>query len=156
MKRIAITLLALLCLPLAHSQHKTPPDADKTKLWSSFAKFIVGDYVLVGKKPDSDSTYSGRVSLQWDGKQFAVTRTVAGQTVHGTGFFEVEPGCCDYNTVLRMRFPFDGQSYEATFLWSGDLSNYARLTGYVYLMKPGATKSPGLEVLFPLGALTEP
>ena len=155
MKILSIGLLVLLCIPPAYSQHRTPPGENRTKLWDSFAKFIVGDYVLVGKKPDSDATYAGRVSLSWDGKEFGIKRTIGGHTVSGTGFFEVEPGCCDYNTVLRMRFSFDGQSYEATFLWNGDLDNYARLTGYVYLPKSGATKSPGLEVLFPLGPLKD-
>jgi hypothetical protein len=157
MKRAALVFLALIVFTgRGLAQHRTPPDADKANLWNSWAKFIVGDYVVVGKKPDSDVTYTGRASLQWDGKEFAVTRTIAGQTVHAKGRFDVDPGCCDYNTVLRVGFSFEGRSYEATYLWSGDLSNYARLTGYVYLPERGATKFPGLEVLFPLGALTEP
>ena len=157
MKRASLVLLVLVIFAgRGGAQHRTPPDADRVKLWNSFAKFIVGDYVIVGKKPDSDATYTGRASLQWDGKEFAVTRTIGGQTVHAKGSFEVDPGCCDYNTVLRMSFLFDGRSYEATYLWSGDLSNYARLTGYVYLSERGATKFPGLEVLFPLGAFKEP
>src|SRR5438105_13300541 len=114
MKRASLVFLSLIVFTgTGIAQHRTPPDTDKAKLWNSWAKFIVGKYVVVGKKPDSDATYTGRVSLDWDGKVFKVTRTVAGQTVQATGSFEVEPGCCDYNTVLRMRFPFDGQSYEA-------------------------------------------
>jgi hypothetical protein len=156
MKRASLLFLALVVFASRGSaQHRTPPDTDREKLWNSFAKFIVGDYIIVGKKPDSEATYTGRVSLQWDGKEFAVTRTIGGQTVHAKGSFDVDPGCCDYNTVLRVSFSFDGHSYEGTYLWSGDLSNYARLTGYVYLPQRGATTFPGLEVLFPLGALKQ-
>jgi hypothetical protein len=151
MTRVLLLFLALVVFAnLGNGQHRTPPDADRAKLWNSFAKFIVGDYVIVGRKPDSTVTYTGRLSLHWDGKEFAVTRTIGGDTVQAKGSFDVETGCCDYNTVLRMSFSFDGRLYEATYLWSGDLSNNARLTGYVYLPKSGATKFPGIEALFPL------
>jgi hypothetical protein len=113
----------------------------------STAGFLVGDYLLVGKKPDSEVTYSGRVVLKQRGDKFDVTRTIYGQTVHGTAFFETATP--DKIPVLRMRFLFEGEAYEATYLWQGDLDNYARLTGYVYSSTKNKTKLPGLEVLFP-------
>lgn len=113
----------------------------------STAGFLVGNYFLVGKKPDSEATYSGRVVLTQHGDKFDVTRMINGQTVHGTAFFETATP--DKIPVLRMRFQFEGETCEATYLWQGDLDNYARLTGYVYSPTKNKTKLPGLEVLFP-------
>jgi len=117
--------------------------------------FLTGDYVVVGKKPDSDETYQGRVTLRPRELEFDVTRVIAGKTEQGTAWFDTT-GKPDHIPVLRMRFTQDGKSYDATYVWRGDLDNYGRITGYVFLPKPGATKSPGLEALFPLEPLTPP
>lgn len=133
---ISVSLTAIGAEP----QRKTF-DAEST------AGFLVGDYLLVGKKPDSEVTYSGRVVLKQRGDKFDVIRTINGQTVHGTASFETATP--DRIPVLRMRFLFGGEAYQATYLWQGDLDNYARLTGYVYSPIKNKTKLPGLEVLFP-------
>jgi hypothetical protein len=117
--------------------------------------FLKGDYVVIGKKPDSDVTYHGRVTLQPRDLEFDITRIIDGTTEQGTARFETT-GKPDETPVLRMRFKQDGKSYEATHMWKSDLDNYGRLTGYVYLPLPGATKFPGLEALFPLKPLTPP
>jgi len=50
--------------------------------------------------------------------------------------------------VLQVtRFHFDGNEYDATYRWQSDPDNYPRFIGYLYL---SATKSPGLEALFPI------
>src|SRR5450755_2785643 len=107
--------------------------------------FLVGNYLLVGKKPDSELTYLGRVVLKQRGDKFEVRRTINGQTVRGTASFETATP--DKIPVLRMRFQFEGEACEATYLWQGDLDNYVRLTGYVYSTTKNKTKLPGLEVL---------
>ena len=117
--------------------------------------FLKGDYVVIGKKPDSDVTYHGRVTLQPREHEFDVTRMIAGKTERGTAWFDTT-GKPDEIPILRMRFMQDGKSYEATYMWKGDLDNYGRITGYVFLPTQGATKSPGLEALFPLQPLTPP
>ncbi len=117
--------------------------------------FLKGDYMVIGKKPDSDATYHGLVSLRPRQLEFDVTRVIADKTEHGTAWFETT-GNPDHIPVLRMRFNQDGKSYEATYMWKSDLDNYGRITGYVFLPTQGATKSPGLEALFPLGGLTPP
>jgi hypothetical protein len=65
--------------------------------------------------------------------------------IEGTG--QVETATADRIRVLRVRFIENGESYEAAYLVGGDLDNYGRLTGYVYL-KNGKTKKPGLEAWF--------
>ncbi len=107
-----------------------------------------GDYVVVGKTPDSHATYSGRLTFRSRGEKLAFTCTVAGRTVRGVATLErtVMGGQAP---VLRMRFVQDGQHYEGTFQWMIDLDNYARFTGYVY-RPDGTTRQAGLEMLFPL------
>jgi hypothetical protein len=41
----------------------------------------------------------------------------------------------------------ESKRYEATYLINSDLDNYARLSGYLYLIQ-GGTKVAGLEALF--------
>jgi hypothetical protein len=147
MQRVLPTLMFLVC-GIAGVTAKEP---DREFL----VGFLKGDYVVIGKKPDSDVTYQGRVTLQPRELEFDVTRVIAGKTERGTAWFETT-GKPDQIPVLRMRFTQDGKSYEATYMWRSDLDNYGRITGYVFLPTPGATKSPGLEALFPLEPLTPP
>ena len=118
-------------------------------------RYLKGDYVLIGKKPDSDTTYHGRVTLRPRDLEFDVTRVINGKTEHGTAWFDTT-GKPDEIPVLRMRFTLEGKPYMGTYMWRGDLDNYGRLTGYVYLPAQGETKVPGLEALFPLEPLTPP
>ena len=107
-----------------------------------------GDYVVVGKKPDSQATYTGRLTFRPRGEKLAFTRTVAGRTVRGVATLELTV-MGGQAPVLRMHFVQDGQRYEATFQWMIDLDIYARFTGYVY-RPDDTTRQAGLEMLFPL------
>jgi hypothetical protein len=110
--------------------------------------FLAGEYDVIGRKPDSVATYTGRVTIREVGGTLEVTRTIDGKTERGTIEFDTAAGA-DRIPVLRAHFSMDGQEYEATYLWRSDLDNYPRVTGYVYLPK-NQTKSPGLEALFPI------
>ncbi|EDY15937.1 hypothetical protein CfE428DRAFT_6548 [Chthoniobacter flavus Ellin428] len=112
----------------------------------SLSDVMAGDYDLIGRKPDSTTTYSGKVTLRVDGANLRVTRTIAGKTSQGTAHFETVAGS-DRIPVLRFRFVLDGVEYEATYRWHTDPDNYFRFTGIIG--HPG-TKSPGLEALFPI------
>jgi hypothetical protein len=147
MHRVFTALMFLVC-GIAGGAAKEP---DREFL----VGFLKGDYVVIGKKPDSDITYHGRVTLRPRELGFDVTRMIAGKTEHGTAWFDTT-GKPDEIPILRMRFTQDDKSYEATYMWKGDLDNYGRITGYVFLSTQGATKSPGLEALFPLEPLTPP
>ena len=107
-----------------------------------------GDYIVVGKKPDSQATYTGRLTFLPRGDKLAFTRTVAGRTVRGVATLELTITETPV-PVLRMHFVQDGRRCEATFQWMIDLDNYARFTSYVY-RPDGTTKAGGLEMLFPL------
>lgn len=107
--------------------------------------FLSGSYVVIGKHPDSTETYSGQMNLEECDGQLQVVRIVNGHITRGIGTIEKAAG--GDATVLRIRFDRDGKSYEGTYLVDGDLDNYARLTGYVYLAD-GSTRRVGLEALF--------
>ncbi len=115
---------------------------------ADLVNIMQGEYIVVGRKPDSQATYTGRLSFRSRGEKLAFTRTVDGRTVRGIATLETTV-VGDPAPVLRMRFVQDGQRLEATFQWMIDLDIYARFTGYVYRPEGNATKAAGLEMLFP-------
>jgi hypothetical protein len=107
---------------------------------------MVGEYDLIGRKPDSTATYSRHVTLRDENGVLQITRTIDGNTDKCVARFDTVAGG-DRIPVLRMHFHLDGKEYDATYRWQSDPDNYPRFTGYVYL---AGTKSPGLEALFPI------
>jgi hypothetical protein len=107
--------------------------------------FLEGRYQVIGRYPDSKETYAGKVALKKDGYSLKVVREIGDEVVEGVG--GIEASMADGIKVLRVRFVWSGSEYEATYVIASDLDNYARLTGYVYLVG-GATKQAGLEALF--------
>jgi hypothetical protein len=112
---------------------------------ASLRSYMVGEYDLIGRKPDSTATYAGHVTLRNENGVLQVTRTIDGKTDKCVARFDTVAGK-DRILVLRMHFRLDGAEYDATYCWQSDPDNYPRFTGYVYLAD---TKSPGLEALFP-------
>ncbi len=109
--------------------------------------FLAGSYTVIGKKIESGETYLGKVRLIYrenDGF-LEMIRIIGGRTVRGKA--RIEPVLAGESRVLRLYFTDGGLEYEGTFLWRGDLDNYARLSGYLYF-KDSATDDPGLEAMF--------
>src|SRR5512136_1509094 len=107
--------------------------------------FLCGSYQVIGRLPDSDQLYSGKVEVKRSGNQLEVVRLIGGHHVRGIG--KIEIATPDKIKVLRVHFRSKDKDYEATYLIGSDLDNQGRLTGFVYL-KGGGTKAPGLEALF--------
>ena len=107
--------------------------------------FLEGTYEVVGRWPNSDETYSGKVILSRNGGHLKVVRMIHGKEGQGTG--NIETATADRVKVLRIHFSQGVKKYKATYLINSDLDNYGRLTGHVYLQH-GKTKRPGLEALF--------
>ena len=106
--------------------------------------FIAGDYILIGKAPDSDRTYSGRVTIRVTPEGLVIKRTIGSETVTGTATAELTR---EGVGVLRIRFHENEIDYEETCMIESDLDNYSRFTCYLY--QPGVeTDQPGLEALF--------
>ena len=107
--------------------------------------FLCGSYQIIGRLPDSDQLYSGKVDLKRSGDHLEVLRLMGGRAVKGIG--KIETVTSDKIKVLRVRFRSGEKDYETTYLIGSDLDNYGRLTGHVY-SKNGETRTPGLEALF--------
>jgi len=107
--------------------------------------FVCGSYQVIGRLPDSDQLYSGKVEFKRSGNQLEVVRLIGGHQVRGIG--KIETATSDKIKVLRVHFRSKDKDYEATYLIGSDLDNHGRLTGYVYF-KNGQTRTPGLEALF--------
>lgn len=113
---------------------------------ATIAPHMVGNYIVVGRYPDSEKTYQGQVTLTQDGSGLKMARTIDGKVVEGTA--TLAEATADKLPVLRIRFEAEGKKFEGVYQWKTDLDNYFRFTGYIYL--PGADhKVPGLEVWFP-------
>ncbi|MES9846192.1 MAG: hypothetical protein ABW162_06275 [Candidatus Sedimenticola sp. PURPLELP] len=135
MKHALLLLVVLvLTIPLAMAERQ-----------EAIARFVVGNYLLIGKSVDSTETYHGTIEIHADGKQLGVKRVINGETVLGSGAIEQALG--GDTDVLRIRFTQYGKVFEETCLVSGDLDNYARISCYLY--QPGVkTMNPGLEAFF--------
>jgi hypothetical protein len=78
-----------------------PPDAQ------FLPGFRGGEYDLIGPKPDSLTTYTGRVTIRDVAGTLQITRVVDGNTEHGVIQFDIEP---ERVPVLRANFSMDGKS----------------------------------------------
>ena len=141
--RASIAFLAMLSL--VNSVRCS--DAERNPIdQQSLRSYMVGEYDLIGRKPDSTLTYSGHVKVREENGGLQFTRTIGRNTYKCFARFDTVAGD-DRIPVLRMHFDLDGIAYDASYRWQSDPDNYPRFTGYVYLT---STKSPGLEALFPV------
>ena len=62
-------------------------DARKSSDEEQLSDLMAGEYDLIGRKPDSTTTYSGRVTLRAEGAALVITRTVNGKTQKVGGIF---------------------------------------------------------------------
>jgi hypothetical protein len=107
--------------------------------------FLCGSYQVIGRLPDSNQLYSGKVEFKLSGNQLEIVRLIGGHRARGIG--RIETATPDKIKILRVHFRSKDKNYEATYLIGSDLDNHGRLTGHVYI-KGGGTKAPGLEALF--------
>lgn len=122
--------------------------------WFKVAKAMSGDYTVVGKKPDSNTTYLGHLSFHAIGKKLEFIRSINHVTVRGTAFFD-NVADDDQGPVLRLRFWQGGKLYEGTYLWDTDYDNRVQISGYVYRFDE-TTRRAGLETLFPVPPSVSP
>jgi len=107
--------------------------------------FLRGTYQVIGRWPDSNESYNGKVVIKSKGDHLQLFRSINGEEIEGIG--RISTATADKIKVLTVRFSQHGRRYGATYMIDYDLDNYARLTGYLYL-ETGETKRPGLEALF--------
>jgi len=133
---ISMNVLLMFLHPNAYAQ-KTENDL--------LYDFLVGNYTVVGKYPETNDTYTGLISFTRQNDSLKMTRHIQGKTIVGKAW--IEEVLADKIKVLRAGFEENGRKYEITYMIDSDLDNYARLTGLVYF-KSEKTREPGLEALF--------
>lgn len=112
---------------------------------AELSDFILGEYILIGKGLDSDSTYSGKVKIYMEDGEFKMSRQIGKVKIVGTA--AIEKTAHGDAEVLRLRFTESSQLFEQTCLVQSDLDNYARISCYLYKPRED-TNMPGMEVLF--------
>jgi len=112
---------------------------------SFLSEFLQGNYEILGRISDTDSIYSGQMTLTPADSGFEAKRIINGRTIKGRA--KIESAIKGEQTVLRLRFVQDLIKYEITYLIQSDLDNYPRFSGYVY-RKDKSTIKPGIETCF--------
>ncbi|MDR3553269.1 MAG: hypothetical protein P4L55_00805 [Syntrophobacteraceae bacterium] len=107
--------------------------------------FLEGHYEIIGRWPDSNRTFTGKIVLRKSHDHLKVIRMIGGRKIEGSG--TIETATMGEAKVLRIIFVQKDRTYEGTYVIGSDLDNYGRLSGHVYL-KNGGTKRPGLEAFF--------
>ena len=130
MKRF-LFLITLFSLPIL-AQDESP-----------LQEFMVGHYVIIGRYPDSEKTYSGTMTIESVKDGYVITREINGKKISGKGKWDKVTA--DKIPVLTIQFAENGDPYAGMFLIKSDLDNYARATG-VFWKKDN--KKPGLEAWF--------
>lgn len=115
-------------------------DEDEAPEWSC----VPGRYQLIGRHPDSPTTYAGTARIERVGRQLRLTRVVGGRKSQVFGVVRrADPGEA---WVLHFKWG-DKQPMEMVCVIGTDLDNYARLT--CHWGKAGNPHAqPGMEAYF--------
>ena len=115
-------------------------DEDEAPEWS----FVPGRYQLIGRHPDSPTTYAGTARIERVGRQLRLTRTIGGRKSQVFGVVRrADPGEA---WVLHFKWG-TRQPMEMVCVIGTDLDNYARLT--CHWGKAGNPHAqPGMEAYF--------
>ena len=124
--------------------HCIPAFAQEDQL-DFLKQFVLGEYHVVGKYPESDQAYQGKIKFQMIDNNLEVVRTIGSIQVKGKA--AIDSVTADAVKILRVQFNENDIAYETTYLINSDLDNYARLSGFIYFQNKKTSK-PGLEALF--------
>jgi hypothetical protein len=140
---LAAALPAVLAGPAA------PPPAraadSEQEIDEDFRAFVVGDYAIVGRRPDGGPPYAGTARIEQRGQALVLTRRIGAATTVYEGGLERAMPPMDRPRVFRFRWTDGKAKMLMTCLMRADLANYPRLT--CEWGEPGA-KDPGLEAYF--------
>ena len=119
MKKITLTLFILLTLS----------QAKELSLLEKYAPFLAGEYRMIGQNLDSNQTYSGMVTLVYEGNTLLVTREINHKIQKGIG--RIEEPFIQSPKLLEIKFLEGDKTVKIYYLWQTEFDNYARLTGSV-------------------------
>lgn len=111
----------------------------------SVHNFLVGNYLIIGKYYEAETTYYSKATIMTNGDGLKIIKHINKRKFSGIG--KVERAIFADAPVLRMNFTKDKQPQEQTCIFRSDLDNYARISCYVYPPRSD-TNDPGLEAWF--------
>ena len=127
-----------------HAAENAPSDKEIV------AEALVGEYVLIGRKPDSEVTYTGRVTIARKPQGLEYTRSIVDGGV-GYGPVSIDPSTpVAGRPTVRMTFPMGDDVCTVTYLYQKTATGLTCLSGHVQFLQPKQTHVAGLEALFPL------
>ena len=131
----------LLCLIFLATSSLAVPDLDL----SPVPEVPVGDYRIIGSKPDAQGCFEGtcKIKRKKNGRYVLIRRVAGKSVVSDIAVRRVIENAFE----VVCNFSQDGIEYESRYNYSLDSNNYARLTGAV-ARKDGKSKKCGLEALF--------
>ncbi len=143
MKRIIFSMVVLtIVLTTSAFSAEAEPDAPPNE---ALLTFLENTYEVIGRYPDSSTTYTGTVTLTRKENELVMTRDIKGKKT--VGIARIVAATADAVSVLQAEFTEGKQKYQATYMIGSDLDNYARPAGKIYFAGK-ETKKPGLEALF--------
>lgn len=132
---LAFALALLVVLPLHAAEKKNGDLKD----------FLNAQYGLIGKRPGSNETYSGAVSIKTHGRKLEVIRCVGNHRFIGTG--SIVPITSDRIPNLKVHWREGKDDYEALYMIHADVDNYGRLSG-PYVRTNNKDEKLGWEMLY--------
>ena len=111
----------------------------------SLYDYFSGKYRLIGKKVNSNETYTGEIYLITKKSYLKIKRIINGFETNGIG--KIEYSIYENIPVLKIKFKENGIEYEGEFIWFSDFDNYPRISGFIKI-KGSETNTPGLEAFF--------
>ena len=132
MKFFIVAILSLMTL----LQAKDISELEK------YAPFLAGQYRVIGQNLDSNQTYSGILTLEYNDDKFTVKRVIGDRVQNGIA--QIQKPFIESPKVLEISFMEKNQRVKVYYIWQAEFDNYARLTGTV--MRDN--KKVGYEALF--------
>lgn len=143
MKIVPIILILFFTkLAVADEYCKRPEKIDP-----EFPAGLVGNYEIIGRWPDSDTTYSGHLEIKDGGTSYSLKRTVGGNTIKGEAWIEF----CSPDKFMVFKFKYTNapKAFAGTCYFRGNSDNYYLISCYTRLDKT-KYKNHGLEAMFQL------
>lgn len=100
-------IILLLCMPA------TALTQDNEENYEFYYGFLRGAYEVIGRYPDSNETYTGKVIFKKSHDTLEVIRNINNNTIKGMGKIDVVTA--DKIKVLRVTFTENKREYEVTY-----------------------------------------
>lgn len=119
-------MLTVLIAILSSASHFVAQPCERLAADPEVPIGLVGRYEIVGRRPNSNETYEGTVSLNIEGDDYRVERTIGEKVDTGVAWIQV----CTPDDIwsIRVQFTEEDQVFNQVCSFSTDGDNYFRWT----------------------------